>query len=169
MHIKFRRGEDKGKRILDLSHLCWQIDCLHGTSSKSSLIKFLCATKIACALAKTLFSYCNISATVLLKLSAIFCEHVPVSLYKTKHVINVSKLLQAVLYISLGALRSDDGDGNGNATTTIGLISKTIILHVHHAFLYISLPSVHDYDVKMPNFTMYRGSTQATTKFPLSF
>ena len=119
MHIKFRRGEDKGKRILDLSHLCWQIDCLHGTSSKSSLIKFLCATKIACALAKTLFSYCNISATVLLKLSAIFCEHVPVSLYKTKHVINVSKLLQAVLYISLGALRSDDGDGNGNATTTI--------------------------------------------------
>ena len=39
---------------------------------------------------------------------------------------------------------------------------------MHHAFLYISLPSLHDYDVKMPNFTMYRGSTQATTKFPLS-
>ena len=50
-----------------------------------------------------------------------------------------------------------------------GLISKTTILHVHHDFLYISLPSLHDYDVKMPNFTMYRGSTQATTKFPLSF
>ena len=42
-------------------------------------------------------------------------------------------------------------------------------LHVHHAFLYISLPSLHDYDVKMPNFTLYRGSTQATTRFPLSF
>ena len=69
----------------------------------------------------------------------------------------------------LGTLRSDDGDGNGNATKTIGLISKTTILHVHHAFLYISLPSLHDYDVKMPNFTMYRGSTKATTKFPLSF
>ena len=69
----------------------------------------------------------------------------------------------------LGTLRSDDGDGNGNTTKTIGLISKTTILHVHHAFLYISLPSLHDYDVKMPNFTMYRGSTQATTKFPLSF
>ena len=50
-----------------------------------------------------------------------------------------------------------------------GLISKTTILHVHHAFLYISLPSLHDYDVKMPNFTVYRGSTQATTKFHLSF
>ena len=66
-------------------------------------------------------------------------------------------------------LRSDDGDGNRNATKAIGFISKTTILHVHHAFLYISLPSLHDYDVKMPNFTIWRGSTQATTKFPLSF
>ena len=46
---------------------------------------------------------------------------------------------------------------------------KTTILRVHHAFLYISLPSLHDYDVKMPNFTLYRESTQATTRFPLSF
>ena len=67
----------------------------------------------------------------------------------------------------IGTLRSDDG--NGNATKAIGLIRKTTILHVHHAFLYISLPSLHDYDVKMPNFAMYRGSTQATTKFPLTF
>ena len=59
----------------------------------------------------------------------------------------------------LGTLRSDDGDGKGNATKAIDLISKTKILHVHHAFLYISLPSLHDYEVKMPNFTMYRGST----------
>ena len=71
----------------------------------------------------------------------------------------------------LETLRSDDGDGNGNgnATKAIGFITKTTILHVHHAFLYISLPSLHDYDVKMPNFKLYRGSTQATTKFPLSF
>ena len=32
----------------------------------------------------------------------------------------------------LGTLRSDDGDGNGNATKAIGLISKTTISHVHH-------------------------------------
>ena len=69
----------------------------------------------------------------------------------------------------IGTLRSDDGDGYGNATKAKSLISKTTILHVHHAFLYISLPSLHDYDVKMLNFTMYRGSTQATTRFPLSF
>ena len=65
--------------------------------------------------------------------------------------------------------KSDDGNGNGNATKAIGLISKTTILHVHHAFLYISLPSLQDYDVKMPNFMMYRKSTQVTTKFPFSF
>ena len=26
---------------------------------------------------------------------------------------------------------------------------KTTTLHVHHAFLYISLPSLHNYDVKL--------------------
>ena len=50
-----------------------------------------------------------------------------------------------------------------------GFITKTTTLHVHHAFLYISLPSLHDYDVKIPNFTLYRGRAQATTKFPPSF
>ena len=69
----------------------------------------------------------------------------------------------------LGTLRFDDGDGNGSATKAMGLISKTTILHVHHAFLYITFPSLHDYDVKMPNSTMYRGSTQAKPKFLLSF
>ena len=31
---------------------------------------------------------------------------------------------------------------------TKGLMSKTTTLHVHHAFLYLSLPSLHNYDVK---------------------
>ena len=31
---------------------------------------------------------------------------------------------------------------------TIGLMSKTTTLHVYHAFLYISLPLLHNYDVK---------------------
>ena len=34
---------------------------------------------------------------------------------------------------------------------TIGLMNKTTILHVHHAFFYISLLSLHNYDVKLPN------------------
>ena len=41
--------------------------------------------------------------------------------------------------------------------------SKTTTLHVHHAFLYISLPSVHDYDVKMPNFTLCGEREHKTT------
>ena len=34
-------------------------------------------------------------------------------------------------------------------------LEKQQILHVHHAFLYISLPSLHDYDAKMPNFLFW--------------
>ena len=35
-------------------------------------------------------------------------------------------------------------------------------------FLYISLPSLHDYHVKMPNFTFCEGRKQAMTKFSFS-
>ena len=31
--------------------------------------------------------------------------------------------------------------------------SKTTTLRVHHTFLYIPLPSLHDYEVKLPNIT----------------
>ena len=50
-----------------------------------------------------------------------------------------------------------------------GLISKTTTSHVHHTFLYISFPFLHDYDVKMPNFAFYGGRKQATTNFFFSF
>ena len=43
------------------------------------------------------------------------------------------------------------------------LIRKTTTLHVHHAFFYISLPSLHDCNVKLPNFTFCRGREQKTT------
>ena len=62
----------------------------------------------------------------------------------------------------------EDGDINENVKTAIGLLSKTTRLHVHHAFLYISLPLLHEYDVKTPNFTFYGGCKQATTTFSFS-
>ena len=34
----------------------------------------------------------------------------------------------------IGTLRSNDTDSNENVKKTIGLISKTTTLHVHHAF-----------------------------------
>ena len=38
-------------------------------------------------------------------------------------------------------------------------------LHVHYAFLYISLPSLHDYNVKLPNLTFCLEREQKTTTF----
>ena len=70
---------------------------------------------------------------------------------------------------AIGTLRSNDADDNKNVKKTIGLISKTTTSHVHHNFLYISFPFLHDYDVKMPNFPFYGGRKQATTKFYFSF
>ena len=58
----------------------------------------------------------------------------------------------------IGTLRSDNRDGNGNVNKAIGLMTKTTSLHVHHASLYVSLTSLHDYGMKMPNFTFFRGS-----------
>ena len=45
-----------------------------------------------------------------------------------------------------------------------GLISKTTTLHVHvhHVFLYISLRSLKDYGVKIPNFTFYGERTMTS-------
>ena len=57
--------------------------------------------------------------------------------------------------MSVGSFSNDDGDGNENVKKAIGLLSKTTSLHVHHAFLYISLPLLHDYDVKMPRVSRF--------------
>ena len=70
---------------------------------------------------------------------------------------------------SKGSFRNDDGDGKENVKTALGLLSKTARLHLHHAFLYMSLSLLHNHDVKMPNFTFYGGFKQATTKFSFSF
>ena len=63
----------------------------------------------------------------------------------------------------LGSSSNDDGDGNEDVKKAVGSLRKTTTLHVHHAFLYISLPSLHDYDVKVPNCKFYGGRKQATT------
>ena len=47
-------------------------------------------------------------------------------------------------------------------------IIRFATLHVHHTFLYISLPSLHDYDVKMPNFSFWVGS-QHNRRLSFSF
>ena len=59
-----------------------------------------------------------------------------------------------ILYLRRGfllivSLRNGNGDISESGKNAIGLISKTIILHMHQAFLYISLPSMHEYDMEM--------------------
>ena len=65
--------------------------------------------------------------------------------------------------MSVGTFSNDDGDGNENVKKAIGLLSKTTSLYVHHSFLNISLPLLHDYDVKMPSFVI---SPATNNKYP---
>ena len=51
-----------------------------------------------------------------------------------------SEAVPTVWIVIIGTLRYNDADGNENVKKTIGFISKTTTLHVHHAFLYISFP-----------------------------
>ena len=44
-------------------------------------------------------------------------------------------------------------------------IGKTSTLHLHHVFLHISLPSLHNYDVNLPNFMFYERQEHMTTIF----
>ena len=56
-------------------------------------------------------------------------------------------------------------NGNGNVTKATGVISKTTILHMHHAFSYISLSSLHNWDVKWRNFKITSGPEWQGDKF----
>ena len=63
--------------------------------------------------------------------------------------------------MTIGSLRNDHGDSNENGDKAIGLDKQTNNFARASRFLYISLPSLHDYDVKMPNFTsLSRTGTQ---------
>ena len=52
-----------------------------------------------------------------------------------------------------------------NVKRATRLTSKTTRI----MFLYISLPSLHNYDMKMLNFTFYKGRNQAISTFSFSF
>ena len=71
----------------------------------------------------------------------------------------------------IGSFSKDDGDGNENLrkATGLDLQNNNASFHVYHFFLYSSLPSLLDLDVKMPNFIFYGGRKQAMTNFSFSF
>ena len=53
------------------------------------------------------------------------------------------------------SVSNDDGDGNKNGKKAIGLDWHNNNFARRSRYLYISLPSLHDYDVKRPIFTFY--------------
>ena len=55
------------------------------------------------------------------------------------------------------------------ATRMAKMRHKTTTLQVHHTVSYISLLSLHEYDVTMLNFTSYGGYKQAMMNFSFSF
>ena len=84
---------------------------------------------------------------------------------KTEH----GELIPSItVALFLGSFSNDNDDGKVKGKKVIGFISKTTTLRVHDPFLYISLPSPHVYDLKMPNSTFYGGRKQATTNFSFS-
>ena len=54
--------------------------------------------------------------------------------------------------------------GDEKVKKAVAWQGKTTTLHVDHAFLYISWPSLHDYHVKTPDFKFCEGRKQAMTK-----
>ena len=67
--------------------------------------------------------------------------------------------------LTIGRLSNDDGDGKEDGKNAIGLDWQNNNFARASRFLYISLPSLHDYNVKVPNFTFCRGREQTTTTF----
>ena len=68
--------------------------------------------------------------------------------------------------VLLGSLSNDNGDGNQNGKKAIDLDSKTKTFALaSRFFVHFFKPPLHDYNVKMPNFTFCRGREQKITTF----
>ena len=74
-------------------------------------------------------------------------------------------MVSITLVFKLGSLGKDDGDGNKKGKKAIGSDWQNNNSARASRFLYISLPSLHDYDVELLNFTFYGGREHKTTIF----
>ena len=82
--------------------------------------------------------------------------------------INSSLRLGGHLWLIFGSLSNDDGNVSENGKKATGLDWQNNNLQVHHTFLFIFLPSLHDYDVKMPIFT-FCGRREYKKRLSFSF
>ena len=97
-----------------------------------------------------------------------------------QHIVNIARPISflplllastsSLLKPLIGDFKIRRRDGNENVKKQqVNFISKTTTFHVHHSFLYISLPFLHDYDVKCLIFAFYGKRKQATRKSYFSF
>ena len=84
--------------------------------------------------------------------------------------LHMKTFLKTAVYIYiciliLGSLSNDDGDSSENSKRLIGVDwqNNNFARAAHH--LYISLPSLHDYDVKFPSFTFFEERGHKRTAF----
>ena len=67
---------------------------------------------------------------------------------------------------TLECFSNDDGHGNEKFNKSIRLNDQNNnSARALHFFVNISLPSLHDYDVKFPDATFYGGRKHTTTNF----
>ena len=74
-------------------------------------------------------------------------------------------MVSITLVLKLWSLSNNDGDGNENDKKAIGLDWKNNNFARASRVLYISLPSLYDYDGELLNFTFYGGREHTTTIF----
>ena len=69
----------------------------------------------------------------------------------------------------MGNRQTTTETATANATSKSNKFSKQKkTLHVHHAFLYISLPSLHNYDVKGPISSFFEDGNGKAIKSTIS-
>ena len=86
----------------------------------------------------------------------------------SKPYVALRQLVTAVRSKVLGRLSNDDGDVNKNGKKAIGYFEKQqscTWITIFGTCIFLHLPSLHDYDVKMPNFTFRGGRKHNTTTF----
>lgn len=69
---------------------------------------------------------------------------------------------------SIGSLSNNDDNVNKDGKKAIGWDSQNNFACAS-CFLYVSLPSLHDYDMKLPNFTSYGGREHTDNHFLFVF
>ena len=72
----------------------------------------------------------------------------------------IAVIFEIYMYFTTGTLPNYDDDCKENVKKAIDNSA-----HLHHAFLYISLLSLHNYDVKLPNFKFTRERERQGDKF----